>query len=139
MTRNMKTRMTRKILISTIAFMFTFLSCDEEALNMNDPGSATMEGFFTGEETLLMGVAGVYEAINPSGNDVFMPGAPSVWGESFFKQLPEMDFLTEYAAGGWWGGYDAVAKGSVSPNTGGAIMKVDGTEVMLAWLELIIC
>ena len=123
MTRNMKTRMTRKILISTIAFMFTFLSCDEEALNMNDPGSATMEGFFTGEETLLMGVAGVYEAINPSGNDVFMPGAPSVWGESFFKQLPEMDFLTEYAAGGWWGGYDAVAKGSVSPNTGGAIVS----------------
>ena len=69
----MKNRMTRKILMSTIAIMFTFLSCDEEALNMNDPGSATMEGFFTGEETLLMGVAGVYEAIKPSGKDVFMP------------------------------------------------------------------
>ena len=101
----MKNKMMKNYFISLLALLFTFIACDEEALNLNDPGSGTMEGFFTGEETLLMGVAGVYEAINPSGNDVFMPGAPSVWGESFFKQLPEMDFLTEYAAGGWWGGY----------------------------------
>ena len=117
----MKNKMMKNYFISLLALLFTFIACDEEALNLNDPGSGTMEGFFTGEETLLMGVAGVYEAINPSGNDVFMPGAPSVWGESFFKQLPEMDFLTEYAAGGWWGGYDAVAKGSVTGVTGGAV------------------
>ena len=54
----MKNKMMKNYFISLLALLFTCIACDDEALNLNDPGSGTMEGFFTGEETLLMGVAG---------------------------------------------------------------------------------
>lgn len=112
--------MKMKFLLATLlATFFVVLSCSEDLLDKSDPGSGTMEGFFNSEETLLMGVSGVYEALWPSGD--WQTGGAGVWGDNFVYHIYEMDDLTEYSSGGGLGGYSAVARGTVNSISGGGI------------------
>ena len=54
--------------------------CSDDLINKQDPGSGSVESFFNNEAELIMGINGIYNALQGD-----------FWGGSFIHIQPEFD------------------------------------------------
>ena len=101
--------MKSKIIYLAALLAFSF-GCDDDLINKQDPGSGSVEAFFNNEAELIMGINGIYNALQGD-----------FWGGSFIHIQPEFDGASDNAQTccPWGWGFWQIADGTLAPTTGG--------------------
>ncbi len=101
-----------KIIIAAFILMGLSYGCSKDLLEKSDPGAGNVEGFYTSEEQLILGINGVYAGFQGSW-----------WGGSFIHIQPHLDAATDNAVicCPWEYGFPAVGLGTMNPTTGGIV------------------
>ncbi|MFC4874695.1 RagB/SusD family nutrient uptake outer membrane protein [Negadavirga shengliensis] len=86
--------------------------CSEEILHKDPVGFASAEGFFQTENDIMTGVNGIYPIFQGD-----------IWGGAFVHVQPHFDAATDNAVlcCDWEHGFTAIARGTMSPTSGGII------------------
>ncbi len=102
----MKTSLT--LLISFVVIV----SCYDSLLEKSDPGTGSVESFYNNEEELVLGINGIYNALQGTW-----------WGGAFIHIAPSFDAATDNARTccPWEYSFPAIANGTMNPSSGGIV------------------
>jgi len=117
-TNNMKNKSTNiisKTILSLGLIMTLFIACEKDFLEKTDPGTGSVDGFYTSAAEFALGVNGIYGSMYDSH---YTSG--KFWGGNYFHMVMDFDVVSDNGVGqgAAWKGYSQLASGLVTPNTG---------------------